>query len=302
MDKEGVFSKLKGKFPIAVCVAVVAIWGETFVSSKILLGEGLMPADIFFYRFLIAYVLMAFLSHGRLWSNSRRDELMMFLSGMFGGSFYFLAENLALRYSTAGNVAILVGTTPFATAILLSIFYKDERMSRRQLFGSMVAFSGLVLVVLNGQLVLHLNPLGDVLALTASVLWGLYSLVMKNVTSHYDPKFVTRKIFGYGLLTILPWFALEEPLETSAAILARPVVWLNIVYLGVVASLLCFLLWNWVLPRVGVVKATNVVYTQCTFTLVISHFVLGERITLMALCGTLVLILGMLTVSDKRRR
>ena len=296
------FSVIKDKLPIIACVFVVAVWGETFVSSKILLEDGLMPADIFFYRFLIAYVLMSLLSHDMMWSKNWKDELMMFIAGVSGGSVYFLAENLALRYSTAGNVAILVGTTPFVTAVLLSIFYKDERMNRHQLFGSMVAFAGLVLVVLNGQLVLHLNPIGDLLALTASVLWGVYSLAMKNVTCNYDPKFVTRKIFGYGLVTILPWFAFVEPLNMSVDILTRPAVWGNIASLGIVASLLCFLLWNWLLPHVGVVKATNVIYTQCIFTLVISHFVLDERITVMALCGTVILIFGMLIVSNKRIR
>lgn len=285
---------------VLAALAVVAIWGETFVSSKILLTEGLMPADIFLYRFVIAYTGMVILSHGRMWAESWRHELMLLVLGVAGGSMYFLTENMALRFSTASNVAILVGTTPLTTALLLALFYKDERLSLRQLFGSLVAFVGLVMVILNGQIILHLNPLGDALALGASLTWGIYSLVIKRLSSRYDARFITRKVFGYGLLTILPWFFFVEPLNTDLSLLLRPVVWGNIVYLGVVASLLCFLVWNWVISHLGVGKATNIIYTQCVFTMLVSAFVLKERITLMAIAGTLVLILGMMIINSRK--
>lgn len=285
--------------PLLLCILVVAIWAETFVSSKILLTAGLQPADIFFIRFSIAYLCMIILSHKRMWSKSLKHEMMFLLTGVFGGSLYFLTENMALKYSTASNVAILVGTTPIVTAILLAIFYKEERMNSRQILGSVVAFVGLVLVVLNGQLVLHLNPLGDVLALGASLCWGGYSLIMKNLTSHYDSRFITRKVFGYGLLTILPWFLFVEPLQTGPSLLLQTKVWGNLLYLALIASMACFLVWNWVLPRLGVVRATNVVYTQCVFTMFISALVLGEQITWMAIAGTVILIMGMMLAGKK---
>lgn len=285
--------------PLLLCILVVAIWAETFVSSKILLTAGLQPADIFFVRFGIAYLCMIILSHKRMWSKHLGHELMFLLTGITGGSLYFLTENMALKYSTASNVAILVGTTPIVTAILLAIFYREERMKRRQVAGSVVAFLGLILVVLNGQLVLHLNPVGDILALGASLCWGGYSLIMKKLTSHYDSRFITRKVFGYGLLTILPWFLFVEPLQTDLAVLSQTRVWGNLLYLALIASMGCFLAWNWLLPRLGVVRATNIVYTQCVFTMFISALVLGEQITWMAILGTVILIAGMMTAGRK---
>lgn len=292
-------SKMRSWGLMAVAMIVVAIWAETFVSSKVLLSHGLMPADIFFFRFVLAYVCMAMLSHGRLWAQSWRDEGLLALMGLTGGSLYFLTENMALKFSTASNVAILVGTTPMMTALLLSIFYREERMTRKQIVGSIIAFAGLVLVVLNGQYILHLNPVGDTLALGASLTWAFYSLFMKMLADRYDARFITRKVFGYGLVTILPWFACVEPLELSGAMLSQPVVWINLVYLGLVASLVCYLVWNWLLPQLGVVKSTNIIYTQCAFTMVISALVLGERITLMAIAGTAILIGGMLLITKK---
>ena len=286
---------------ILAALGVMAVWGETFVSSKVLLNVGLMPADIFLYRFTIAYLGMLAMSHRRMWMSSLKHELLIAVCGIAGGSMYFLTENMALRYSTASNVAILVGTTPLVTAILLACCYKEERMSRRQVVGSLIALLGMILVVLNGQLILHLNPLGDALALGASLSWGIYSLCIKPLTKLYDSRFITRKVFGYGLLTILPWFWFVEPLNADPALLSMPKVWLNLLYLGCVASLACYLVWNWVLPRLGVVKATNIIYTQSVYTMFFSWLILHERITWMAMLGTMVLISGMI-LSEKGKK
>lgn len=282
-----------------VALGVCAIWGETFVSSKILLDAGLMPSDIFFYRFTLAYACMWIFCHKRLWSESWKDELLLLLLGIMGGSLYFLSENMALMFSTASNVAILVGTTPLATALLLSIFYKEERMKGRQIAGSLIAFAGMIMVILNGQLILHLNPRGDILALTASLTWAFYSLIIKRLSKNYNTLFITRKVFAYGLLTIIPYIIFAQPLNSDLSILFQPTVSLNLLYLGLVASMLCYFAWNWSLTRLGTVRATNIIYLQSFFTMFFSHLILNERITLMAVCGTLVLILGMIMASKK---
>lgn len=273
---------------------VVAVWGTTFVSSKVLLGYGLMPADIFFYRFLMAWLCMLVVSHRRLWSGNWRDELTLVGLGIMGGSLYFLTENMALVYSTSANVSILVSTTPMVTALLVSLFYRSDRMTWQQAVGSLCAFLGVVLVVLNGQLYLHLNPRGDVLALCASCTWACYSLLMRRVMSRYGAAFITRKVFGYGVLTILPWYGLVHPLETSSEVLLRLPVLGNLLFLGLVASTGGFLVWNRVMKVLGPVRVTNYVYFQSLVTMAVGAAVLDERVTWMALLGCIVLIAGML--------
>lgn len=275
------------------------IWGETFVSTKMLLNAGLMPADIFFYRFLLAYVLTWFVSYKRLFCRNFTDELTTFALGVLGGSLYFLTENMALVYSTASNVAILLSSCPLLTALLLSIFYKSERLSKKQIFGSFLAFIGMVMVVLNGQLILHLNPRGDALAIGAAVCWAFYSLLIKRVMHKYSSWFISRKVFFYGLLTILPYYALVSPLNTDVSILTRPVVYGNLLYLGSVASMFCYIMWNWTLSKLGAVKATNYLYLQSLFTMVFASLILHERITWMAIAGAAILILGMIRAERK---
>lgn len=139
---------MKSKTVLAYFAAIVTIliWGETFISTKIVLNNGLLrPADLFVFRFLIAYIGMCLFYHKRLFSESLKDELLMIGLGLTGGSLYFLTENSALAVSNASNVALIVSSTPIATALILSLFYKDERMNRGQIVGSAIAFVGMSL-------------------------------------------------------------------------------------------------------------------------------------------------------------
>lgn len=280
-------------------ILTVSIWGTTFVSSKVLLNHGMDPADIFFYRFLMAYLFIWIPAPKRLWSDSLRDELTMLLLGITGGSVYFLAENMALQYSMVTNVSIIVCSCPLLTSLLLACFYQNERMNRKQVLGSLMAFAGMILVVLNGQLLFKLSPKGDLLALTAALLWAFYSLLMKTVMHKYSSWFITRKIFFYGLLTILPYYAFVSPLKMDRELLATPAVWGNLLYLGLLASLLCYAMWNWVMLRIGAVKASNYLYLNPLMAMLTASIVLSERITWVALSGTLLLILGMIRAEKK---
>ena len=101
-----------------VAFLTVAIWGTTFVSTKVLMINGLSPAQIFTLRFAMAYVLMFCFNHRRLFADSCRDEGLMVLLGITGGSLYFLSENEAMNYTTATNTSLIVCSCPlFATQI-----------------------------------------------------------------------------------------------------------------------------------------------------------------------------------------
>lgn len=281
----------------ALCVVIV--WGTTFVSSKVLLNKGLAPDEIFLCRFTIAYVALLLFSHRRLWCGNWKDELRMMGLGIMGGSLYFLSENTALLYDTSSNVSILVGSTPLLTALLIGKVKREQRPSPRQFSGSIIAFIGMAMVVLNGQLVLHLNPLGDTLALCAAMTWAVYSLLMTYVAGRYPADFITRKVFFYGTLSILPLVLCKGSSNLTPSLLADPVVAGNILYLGLAASTFGYIVWNWTLNRIGTVKATNYVYLQSFITLIAASIVLDEQFTLMAIIGVILLIGGMILAVRK---
>ena len=281
-----------------VAFATVAIWGCTFVSTKVLMLNGLSPAQIFTLRFLIAYVMMLAVYHSRLWADSWRDELKMMLLGISGGSLYFLSENEAMNFTSTTNTSLIVCSCPlFATLLVRLVYRSTTRISMMQLGGSLLAFAGMVIVVLNGRFVLHLSPLGDALAFTACLSWSVYSLLMKWVSAKYGAAFITRKVFFYGVLTILPYYIFYPTLPT-AAVLTKPVVVGNLAFLGCLASMICFLTWNWCISKLGAVKATNWVYFNPITTMIFASWVLSEKITPYFLAGATCILLGMF-VADR---
>ena len=271
-----------------------------------LLLAGLSPAQIFTLRFIIAYVLLLIYSlimqkRGgkpfQLFSKCWQDEVLMFALGITGGTLYFLTENSAMNYTTTTNTSLIVSLSPLVASFLISLFFRSLRLTRVQALGSLMAALGVVVVVLNGHFVLHLSPLGDSLAFGAALCWGFYSMLMIPANLKYDTVFVTRKVFIYGLLAMIPYFLWkpdEATIFTSSMLFSLDLsVYLNLLFLGCVASMLCFLAWNWVLKKLGAVVATNYVYFNPVTTILFAWAILSEQITIYFLLGTALILLGM---------
>ena len=261
-----------------VAVLTVGIWGLTFISTKVLIGHGLSPQEIFLLRFLIAYMGIWLISPRKLFADNWKDEFWMFLGGITGGSFYFFTENTAMEITLATNVSFIVCTAPLLTTILSLWIYKKEKATRGLMAGSLLALVGVALVVYNGSFVLKISPLGDFLTLLAAFSWAFYSLIMRKMSNCYGITFITRKIFFYGVLTILPAFLLH-PLQPNLDVLLKPIVLSNLLFLAVLASLICYVLWNVVLKQLGTVRASSYIYLNPLVTMVASVIILHEQIT-----------------------
>ena len=283
---------------------VVVIWGSTFVYTKILLLNGISAAQIFMLRFALAYITLFVYSllskHHKWFSSILKDELKMLLLGISGGSLYFFTENSAMNYTTATNTSLIVCACPLFTTLIVALFYKSEHIGKVQVIGSLVAALGMAVVVLNGHFVLELSPKGDLLAFTACMSWVVYSLLMMDLGKRYSPLFTTRKVFFYGLLTIIPYF-LINPEMPSLGLLVRGDILLNLLYLSVVASTLSFLLWNWAIKRIGMVVTTNYVYLNPVATILFAWWIIDEPITPWLIIGSALLLFGLLLVNRKLR-
>lgn len=275
-----------------LAISVAVIWGTTFVSTKVLLAHGLAPSAIFALRFSLAYLLLVLFYRGKVWCESVKDELLLASLGLTGGSIYFLAENMALQYTTATNTSLIVCSCPLFAAALISVFFK-EKLAKGQLVGGLIAFVGMVVVVLNGQFVLHLSPLGDMLAFGACLSWAVYSLVIRLLADKYSTLFINRKIFFYGLVGILPWFAFFPEEIPSFSQLVQPQVYTNLLFLGAIASLVCYCVWTMCIKKLGVIEATNYVYLNPIATVVVAAIVLSEHITVWFIAGSLLILLGL---------
>ncbi len=274
-----------------MALITIIIWGTTFVSTKILLLHGLTPEDILFYRFLMAYFSIWFVGSRKVFAKNWKDELQFLAAGVCGGSIYFISENTALGITLASNVALIVSTAPILTAILSRLFVKGMRLRRNLIYGSFIALIGVAFVVFNGSFILKINPIGDMLSLVAAFSWALYNIVLKRLTNEYSTLFITRKVFFYGLLTLLPVF-FYKPLTVDTSILFSSIVLGNLLFLGLIASLICYILWNAAVKSLGAVRTTNYIYVVPFVTLVTSAIVIHEKITVLALVGALLILSG----------
>lgn len=274
-----------------VALAIVAIWGSTLVSTKILIQSGLRPDEIFMLRFLLAYIAILFISPRKMWADSLRDELMMVLLGITGGSAYFITENMAVGLTYVNNVSFIASVSPLVTMAIALCTYKGITIRRILFVGSALAVLGIAIVVFNGQMVLHLNPLGDLLAVATMVCFGVYCYFLKDMGNKYDPVFLTRKMFAYGLLTALPLFVIS-PWEFPLADLLSAKMLLNLLFLGLVASFGCFVLWSVCINRVGAVTCSNYLYLIPLTTVLFSAIFLNEQMTLIAWIGCACIMVG----------
>lgn len=276
----------------------IAAWGTSFVSTKVLIDNGLHAVEIYLYRFLLAYLLVLLMCHKRLWANSWRDEFLFMVCGLCGGSIYFIAENTALNYTLVSNVSLITTLSPLLTTLLIGMLYRTERPGKWVYVGSVVALVGVACIIFKGGFTMEVMPLGDLLALSAAFSWAIYSVVLRKVNANYSAMFVTRKTFFYGLLTALPFLA-AEPEICEASALLKPAVIGNLLFLGITASLLAYLIWASTVKRLGAIKASNYLYFQPIVTMLFSALVFDDDPITLVGCVGCMLIIGGVWLGDR---
>jgi len=299
-----------------IAFLTMAVWGTTFVSTKVLLTNGLTPAGIFLLRFGMAYIGLSLacligrerrsveksVEGGSWMCRSWRDECMMAVAGMTGGSFYFLTENTALELALASNVSLIVCLAPLITALFALFIRKGERATPRLWLGSVMAFTGVAFVSLGsgGGEAGKSSLSGSLLALAAATLWAGYQHVVKPLATRYGTLMLTRKVFGYGVLTILPFVLFGKTAHWET--LTRPVVWGNLLFLGLIASLLCYATWNAVVEKLGSIVSANYIYLDPLVTCMAAYVILGERLTPVMIFGGVAILAGLYLVVAPRRK
>lgn len=274
------------------------VWGTTFITTKILLKE-FTPVEILFTRFILGLAALTLAYPRRLKGLSARQELMLAGAGLTGVTLYYLLENVALSISYASNVGVLVSISPCITAILASVFLKNERLAPSFFGGFAIAIVGIILISFNGTENFGLSPKGDIMAVAACFMWAIYSVIIKKVGEWGINNIqITRRIFAYGTLFMLPFVAVMGYRVRPQLIFSLEFL-PSFIYLGVIASAACFATWNMAIKLIGAVKTSIYIYLIPVITVVMSYFVLGEKITAMSFTGTALTLMGLI-ISEGR--
>jgi len=279
----------------------IVIWGTTFISTKILLTE-FQPVEILILRFVMGFLALCAACPKRLKVTDRRRELTFAAAGLCGICLYYLLENIALTYTLASNVGVIISIAPFFTAILTCWFMKsDEILQARFFVGFVVAMTGIFLVSLHGS-ELELNPIGDLLAVGSAFIWACYSLLTKKISSFgYPVVLSTRRTFLYGILFMMPTL-LFSGISQDFSRFTNTTYLFHFLYLGFGASALCFVTWNFAVKELGAVKTSVYIYMVPVITVLMSALILHEALTPLSGIGTLLTLAGLFLSESKPER
>lgn len=297
-------------FGYILAVLSIFFWGITFVCTKILSKDfsALEIADI---RFVLAYLGLLILYPKPVHFFNKSDIWLFIAAGFTGVTFYQFAENIAIVFSNASNVSVIVSICPIFTAIIAQIFLKEKHITIFFVLGFVFSICGVALVSFNGTKSFHFSPKGDFIALLSAISWGFYSLFVSLINQKgYNAFLSARLIFFFALLFMIPlsiygyFCGKDSPLweinffkNTSRFLKLSN--WLSFAFLGLVASAFCFAAWNKACLILGTVKISLGLYLIPIVTIIFAFFLIGEKITTLGLIGTFLTIFGLFLSGKK---
>lgn len=243
-----------------------------------------------FLRFAIAAVVLWPLVRQR-WRQRRlrvEDRWVGFLLGLTGVTLAFVGENIALKLTTASHAALIVATTPLATAVVEALVrWRLPRLVTTA--GLVLALAGVVLIVgtATGS---EGSVAGDLLMLGTVSAWIAYSVLTKRLSSHYPTLVVTQIAIVVGAVTLFP-LALGESIVLGWK---RPTMMSLIAlgYLGVFCSALAYLWWNRAIRVLGVTATNSLIYGIPLVGVATGVVALGEPLTATVVVGGVLIIAG----------
>ena len=277
---------------------VVIVWGTTLASTKVLLAD-MSPIQILLYRSLFAYGLLFAMSPRLQTFSSVKNEVLYFLSGLCGITLYFLLENTALLYTYSSNAALLVTASPLFTVLIASFIIKTHTFSKLLLTACVMALVGVALVLANQPMNLTNGMLGNILAILSGLAWSFFGFANSAIKDALNPMVRMRKVFLYGIITASLYM-----LVTGEAFINlhafTPINLANLLFLGGIASALCFVLWNNANKHLGVVKTSLYIYFIPLIAVLLGVVLLGETITISTMLGGILIALAVFLANYKK--
>ncbi|KAF0162258.1 MAG: DMT family permease [Ignavibacteria bacterium] len=276
----------------------VFVWGLSFIATKRALVE-IKPEAIVFIRQLlgISFLLFVALRQKQSFHINLKDHKWVFVLALVA-CFHLWIQITGLQWTSASNTGWIIGITPVFMIILALIFFK-EKISKQQLVGIIISFAGLILLVSKGNLssIDIINNRGDVLIISSSLTWAVYSMASKKATLNYSPVMTTLYLFIIVAILISP-FAINK--ESIAAVVNLSLGgWSAIIFLGILCSGVAYVLWAQALTEMSASRVGVYLYIEPFVTFFGSWILLGEQITFLMLVSGLIIIGGVVLVNRK---
>jgi drug/metabolite transporter (DMT)-like permease len=275
---------------------MAVIWGSNFTAIKYSL-EDMLPLSFNALRFTLASIVMlivAVVSRNDL-KLAPGDGWRLFGLGLLGNTCYQSLFITGMAHTQAGNAALILATTPMFTAILGRI-RKHEYFTSRGVAGLLLAFAGIVMIVLSGRGEISLGEtvLGDSLLLASTICWSLYTVGSKELVHKYGSMKATTIMMTSGTPLLLLVCAPSLLRQDWSRV--RPLAWGGLVYSALFAIALAYLIWSYGVRRIG--STRTAIYSNITpiVALLVAWLALGEKPTPGQLAGAVVIFGGIYLV------
>lgn len=274
----------------------IIFWGASFIATKYLLDE-LTPEAIISLRLILAIILLSLIAlyTKKDFTINLKSHLWILLLALIA-VFHLWIQITGLKFTTAANTGWIIGTAPIFMALLGLIFFK-EKLTAVKITGIVLAMLGLLLLVGKGDItnIDLIKNKGDLLVLSSSFTWGIYSMVNKKVSLDYSPMMTILYLFIMMAVIIIP-FNFNSKTFNSVVHLST-IGWISILFLGLLCSGAAYVIWAYALRDMESAKVGAFLYFEPFVTVISAWLFLKEEITLLMLLSGLVITAGVFLVN-----
>lgn len=278
----------------ALALFTMVIWALTFIFTKEL-QNSFSSLEILFLRYAIAYIVL-WLMCPKWVPFKLKQELYFIAASVSGASLYQYLENVSVEYTSPASVSFITALAPLFTAFF-AYFILKEKLSFQTVIGMIVSIVGVALVCFGDSTKIETGVLGDMIIFCTVWLWGVYSIIVKKIADFGLPGFaVTRRIFFYSLLEMAIPMIITGDLSKSDFTLGNVS---GLLYLGVLASAICFYSWNRCVDKLGTVTTSKYLFILPAITFVAQIVYNKSAVSFAAVLGMIVILLGLFISETK---
>lgn len=287
-------------FTDLLLIAVAIIWGLNMVLVKFSLAE-LGPLPYNALRFTLAASLACiFLKILEPNSHLQRQDIPLFIGlGLLSHTLYQFLFIQGINLTTAGNASLLMAISPLWVS-LLSAIIGAEQLRRRNWLGLLLSFTGVLLVTIGSGKEIGFaaaTSRGDLLILTGSLVWAIYTIASKPLLNRYSPLQLLAYTIVPGAigLIILALPALKQQDMSSVSLAA----WGGLAYSGILAIVVGYYIWNSGVQKLGASRTAIYNNLSPLMAMLSGWLILAEQVAILQVAGAAFIIFGLYIARSK---
>lgn len=291
--------------PYIFLVLATILWGGNFVIGRAVSGE-IPPITLAFFRWCVAFLVFFPIAYKQVKADihkfKKHWKVVLVLS-ITGVACFNTLVYIGVHYTTSINASLMNSLTPIFIYILAFLFLKS-RVTRLQIVGTFISLIGVLFILSDGKMenIIHFSfNIGDLIVLVAVLCWSIYSLLIKQYANEL-PSFSTFLVtIGIGAILLLPFsmFELTTSLETINWSMKTVSA---VLYVGIFASIVAFLSWNYGVVQMGASRASIFLNFIPVFSSIFATIFIDEKLLLAQVIGGIAVISGVLLANYNKKQ